>query len=234
MTRSICITQPNFLPWRGYFDLVSSVDVFVSLENVQYTDRDWRNRNRILSKDGPRWLTVPVMKKDFRSMPVGAVQVSDGDWKKKHLTSLRHVYGRAPFFGEVFLELEAAYSRTLPLLADLNIELLSRIFRYLGRRVEIKRQGGALEQVDPSRRLLDICKMHNANVYVTAPSAANYLDTRLFENNGIHVEFFRYPTYPPYASLHGLSVEHMSIIDLLFVEGRAAFGKIFSENFSDD
>src|SRR5438132_3729045 len=95
------ILQPSYIPWRGYFDLVHDADVFVFYDDVQYDKHGWRNRNRIKTSMGPRWLTVPVLHRGSveRAIPINEIRVDNhGDWRRKHLLTLTQNYGRAPFF----------------------------------------------------------------------------------------------------------------------------------------
>src|SRR5215217_4697059 len=98
MGKTVAIVQSNYVPWKGYFDLVRSADEFVLYDDVQYTRRDWRNRNRIKTADGTQWLTVPVEVKGKYEQTIRETKVGDRGWAENHLTRLRHACGKAPFW----------------------------------------------------------------------------------------------------------------------------------------
>ena len=104
----VAISQSNYLPWRGYFDQINFVDHFVRYDEVQYTRRDWRNRNRIKTSQGLTWITVPVVTKGLFSQRVDETQVSDADWASHHWATLRHTYGRAQHFTGLAADVESA------------------------------------------------------------------------------------------------------------------------------
>ena len=98
MTKRIAISQSNYLPWKGYFDMIRSVDEFVLYDEAQYTRRDWRNRNRIRTDQGLHWLTVPVLVKGKYLQSIESTLVSDPGWAASHWSSIHHAYARAPYF----------------------------------------------------------------------------------------------------------------------------------------
>ena len=108
MSKRIAIVQSSYIPWKGYFDLIAAVDEFVLLDDVQYTKRDWRNRNRIKSSSGPVWLTIPVVVSGRFEQRVCDVLVSDGRWNEKHWRSIRASYARAPYFRASLSSLKAS------------------------------------------------------------------------------------------------------------------------------
>src|SRR6476661_5616886 len=105
--KSIAIVQSNYIPWKGYFDMIRSVDEFILYDDVQYTRRDWRNRNRIKSSHGAQWLTIPVEVKGKYLQKIKETRVSDRLWARNHWRTLCCCYGKAPCFREFKEPLEA-------------------------------------------------------------------------------------------------------------------------------
>ncbi len=100
MAKSVAIVQSNYIPWRGYFDLINSVDEFILYDDVQYTIRDWRNRNIIKTAQGPKWLTIPVEVKGKYHQKIKDTAISDPGWARKHWATIVHSYSRAPYFAK--------------------------------------------------------------------------------------------------------------------------------------
>src|ERR1700733_12005565 len=95
------ILQPSYLPWRGYFHQIQKADLFVFYDDVQYDRHGWRNRNRIKTRSGPAWLTIPLESSGdrWKEARICDIRVSEpGDWRRVHLATLRHCYAKAPFF----------------------------------------------------------------------------------------------------------------------------------------
>ena len=97
----VVINQSNYIPWKGYFDLVNDADAFVFLDEVQYTKNDWRNRNKIITKSGSQWLTVPIPKKAVKGKISEAV-IEDTRWKKKHYETITQAYRKRPFYRDIY------------------------------------------------------------------------------------------------------------------------------------
>ena len=98
MTKKIAILQSNYIPWKGYFDIINLVDEFILFDDVQYTKRDWRNRNRIKTKQGLMWLTIPVMLKNRYFQKINETRISDTKWNRKHWSTISHNYSKAKYF----------------------------------------------------------------------------------------------------------------------------------------
>jgi hypothetical protein len=218
------ILQPSYLPWRGAFDQIHRGDVFVFLDDVQYDRRGWRNRNRIKTAGGPRWLTVPVHAKGtHEGLLIKDVKICrEGDWQSKHARAIRHSYARSPFFDRVWPILAPFYDRPFERLVDLTVSSTVALAEALGigdtrfvRSSELGVEGGRTE------RLLRICQHLRADHYLTGPAARGYLEERRFDDAGITVEYMTYD-YPDYEQLHGRFEPSVSVIDLLFMKGPEA------------
>lgn len=227
------ILQPSYIPWRGFFDLVHDADVFVFYDDVQYDKHGWRNRNRIKTVQGSQWLTIPVNAKG---------NVSEGtllkdariawtkDWSKKHLASIRQSYSKAPFFKEYFPLVESLYSERRELLADFTIASTMALARALGiehtrfvRSSELGVDGGKTE------RLVRIMRHVGARRYISGPSARDYIVPELFARAGVELEYKSYD-YPEYEQLHPPYDPQVTILDLLFMEGREAPARIWNSS----
>lgn len=216
------IVQPAYLPWRGYFHLIQKSDVFVFFDDVQYTDRDWRNRNRIKTANGLRWLTIPVHHAGSieRGRPINEIAIAwEQAWNQKHLATLAQSYSGAPAFRQYLPRLEELYSRKTPLLADFTIESTIAIAGVLGlgarkflRSSELGVSGRKTE------RLLAILERVGADHYISGPAAKAYLEEEKLRGAGITLEYMEYD-YPPYEQLYPPYEPAVSILDLLFMEG---------------
>jgi len=221
--KKVGIVQSSYLPWKGYFDLLDRVDEFILLDDVQFTRRDWRNRNRIKTADGTLWLTIPVRAKGRFEQLVRETEVSDPDWPRRHWESIRQWYARAPFFGEYrerFEELFLGCDETL--LSEVNRRFLEAIAGVLGCETTISSSADYDLVPGKTERLVGLCRQAGATSYLSGPSARAYLDEALFAEAGIAVEWMDYSNYPEYRQLFPPFEHAVSIIDLLFNEGPEA------------
>jgi hypothetical protein len=228
LKKKVAIVQSNYLPWKGYFDLIDTVDEFVLLDDVQFTKRDWRNRNQIKSPSGLIWLTVPVKSKGRFSQPINETEIDySRNWQIEHWKSIELNYRRAPFFGWVESWLRyPLLSSTFRTVSDLNEALLKLICSKVGVQTTITRSSAYPTAADRSQRLLEICAASGASEYLSGPAAAVYLDTELFETRGIHVNWFSYDRYPEYPQLWGGFVHQVSVLDLLLNCGPSSYKHI--------
>jgi hypothetical protein len=212
---TLVVLQPGYLPWLGFFDQLRRADVFVFYDDVQYDKHGWRNRNRIKTQQGIQWLTVPVRHSGLGFPRIADVAIDDRTpWARKHVTSIRQAYARAPFASRYLPELAEVLERPWERLVDLDIAVVGVIGRWLGlsRRVERSSQlgiGGG-----KSERLVRLCQHFGARTYLSGAVARDYLDVPSFERAGLSVEWqdFQHPVYP---QLHGEFVPYLSAIDLV-------------------
>lgn len=220
----LLITQSNYIPWKGYFDAIRQADLFVIYDDVQYTRRDWRNRNSIKTPQGLQWLSIPVQVKGKFHQLIQEVEVVSGDWAEMHWESIRHAYKQASHFSALEKQFEAMYehAQALPLLSEINAFFLKEICQLL----EIEtpsRQSAEFEKTgNASERLLQICQQVGATTYLSSPRAQNYLDLTIFEKAGIEVEWMDFSGYPEYPQLFGAFEEKVSVVDLIFNVGGEA------------
>jgi len=219
----IGILQPAYLPWLGFFEQLDRVDLFVLLDHVQYTRRDWRSRNRILTHDGPIWLTVPVKKPPGGSMLGQTIREAEVDgeqpWARRHLRSIELAYSRAPFFDRYFPELEELYGRPFRYLAELDEALRVLLCRWLGIATPVVSSSELGVTSAKGELILDLCLETGATDYYSGAAARSYLDADRFAEHGVRVWYqgYQHPTYP---QLHGDDfVSHLSVLDLLMNVG---------------
>ena len=225
MIKKIAISQSNYIPWKGYFDNIAQVDEFVLYDDMQYTKRDWRNRNKIKTKQGLKWMSIPVEVKGKFLQKINETRVSDTNWSKNHIELLKQNYSKAKCYNEVFSFIENLYKKAFQLktISEINYLFLSEICAFLGITTKITFSSNyELLQEGKTERLLDLCKQLNANVYYTGSAAKNYMETVLFDKENIEVKYFDYSGYSEYNQLFGGFEHGVSILDLLFNEGSNA------------
>lgn len=219
--KRIAISQSNYIPWKGYFDLIKAVDEFVLYDEVQFTKNDWRNRNRIMTAAGPKWMTIPVATSAQFGQRIMDVRVADQRWRTQHWHSWQAHYGRAAFFADYSGPLSALYLGTTEVyLSQINLSFIRTICGWLDIRTPISSsQEHTHDSADPSLRLLQICQAAGATHYLSGPAARDYLNVDLFHRAGIVVEWMNYDDYPVYQQLPGPFVHHVSALDLILNEG---------------
>ncbi len=219
------ILQPSYIPWRGYFHQIREADIFVFYDDVQFDKHGWRNRNRIPTRSGPLWLTVPVLASDAPAtgLPIHEVQINwDRAWNRKQWRTIEQNYSKAPFFARYAPELERFFEGRPELLVDLTIPLTEWAAAELG--VSDTRYLRSSQLGIPghrTERLLAILDHLEADSYLSGPSARDYLDEAAFVDAGIELTYMDYD-YPPYEQLHQPFEPQVSIIDLLFLKGPEA------------
>lgn len=220
--KTVAINQSNYLPWKGYFDLIASVDEFILYDDMQFTKNDWRNRNQIKTAKGIEWLSVPVGQ-DIRRRIRDVLLPADRRWQTKHWKTIETNYGRAPHFAEVASFLAPIYAEPPPIhLSVLNRRLIEAICRYLGIVTRITNSWDYRLEGGQTGRLVSLCQQAGATRYLSGPAAKDYLDEGLFRTGGIEVIWMDYNGYPEYPQLWGPFVHQVSIIDLLCNCGQEA------------
>jgi hypothetical protein len=218
--KKIAILQSNYIPWKGYFDLIASVDEFIIYDDMQYTSRDWRNRNQIKTPQGVLWLSVPVGTSTNRR--IRDVTISS-EWQSKHWKTISSNYSRAPYFLEIAEWLEPIYTRSsYTNLSVLNRAFIQSICDYLDIKTTISNSWDYTLIEGKSERLANLCMQAGGTEYISGPSAKNYLDESVFLNCDIKVSWFDYSAYPSYPQLWGEFVHGVTILDLLFNTGKEA------------
>ena len=208
--------QPCFLPWKGFFHIIQKSDVFVFYDDAQYDRRSWRNRNRIKTPSGSKWLTVPVHVKGRYYEAINKVRIrNDLPWKHKHLETIRHSYTKAPFFEMYFEWIRGVYDRDWSLISDLDIALTRELSRELGLSTRFALSSELDLVAGRTEKLVEICLAHGADRYLSGPTAKAYIQEEKFIKAGLELEYMEYQ-YPEHPQLHGPFDHFVSIIDLLF------------------
>jgi hypothetical protein len=221
--KRVAIVQSSYIPWKGYFDLIRTCDEFILLDDVQFTRRDWRSRNRIKTKDGPAWLTIPVQNKGRYFQPINGVTVSDPRWGERHWETIRSSYARTPFFDEYAPRLEPLFRNPVSTrLSDINHAFIAAICHLLGIETRISWSTDYQAGDGRNERLIDLCRQTGASEYLSGPNAAGYLDLAAFAASGIEVRFADYRDYPEYPQPHPPFDHAVSALDLLFCTGPRA------------
>ncbi|MBS1517278.1 MAG: WbqC family protein [Bacteroidetes bacterium] len=231
--KNALITQSNYIPWKGFFDSVNIADELVLYDDMQFTKRDWRNRNQIKTKDGVKWLTVPVEVKGKFFQKIKETRISDPGWAKNHWDIIIHNYSKAPHFRDYRDLFEELYlGKKYELISDVNCTFIKAICGILGIETHIRWSDEFDLLEEKTDRLVDICKKLEATDYYSGPAAKAYMDESKFEKENIKVHYFDYSGYPEYRQLYGGFTHAVSIIDLLFNEGPEAknYMKTFKKN----
>jgi hypothetical protein len=219
----VAIIQSSYIPWKGFFDLVGRTDLYVVLDGAQYAKRHWHNRNRIMTPNGPIWLTIPVATKSRFEQPIDEVTFAE-PWADKHWRSIELAYRKSPFFEQEAPALKVLYeaAERLERLTDVNTVFLQALMQRLGISTRMVRDSEFTPQGQRTERLLDICVKAGVTNYLSGPSARDYLDESCFAAAGISVEWMSYGPYQAYPQ-RGPAFDHaVSVIDLLFSLGPQA------------
>jgi hypothetical protein len=214
----VAISQSNYIPWLGYFELISSVSHFVFLDNVQYTKRDWRNRNQIKTPQGKLWLSADIVGVDESTL-INEVQFANTDWKVKHLEAIRRNYRRSEYFASIFPEIEEIYNEYDGMsLSKFNQSVIQRVASKLGIETRFHTAGDFVTDSDPTMRLLEICLNLGASTYVSGPAAKGYMNLNLFDAHGVDIEWFVYSNRG-YRQLWGEFDKAVTVLDPILNNG---------------
>ena len=219
--KKVAILQSNYIPWKGYFDLIAHVDEFIFYDDVQFTKNDWRNRNKIKTPKGTEWISIPVGKDINRK--IKEVEISDEKWRATHWKTLQLNYRRAKHFDEVAAVLEPLYTQDPSAnLSEINRRFIERTCNFLGITTTFKNSWEYPLVEGKTERLVSLCQQAGATEYVSGPAAKDYLQVDSFDNVGIKVSWFDYSGYQEYPQLWGTFQHQVSIVDLLFNCGKDA------------
>jgi hypothetical protein len=224
LNKRVAIVQSCYIPWKGYFDLIASVDEFIIYDDTQFTRRDWRNRNIIKTPHGLKWLTIPVAVKGRYHQKISDTKVIDLNWAKNHWNILQQYYGKAPFFYMFKERLETLYLHCpLIYISDINLKFIIAICEILEIKTKItSSKDYCTNAIGKTERLVQLCKLAGANEYLSGPSAASYLDVDQFKSTGINLSYSDYSNYPTYQQSYGKFEHAVTIFDLLFHTGLSA------------
>jgi hypothetical protein len=215
------VMQPTYLPWSGYFNLMAAADVFVLLDDVQFNRNSWQSRNRILSQGAELMLSVPV-RAEHLDTRIQDVRLAPGPWRRKHMTSIREAYGRAPHGPDLIELLRPAYeSACAPeLLTDWNQQLISMLAEALDIYTPLVRASTLGCEGTRSAHVLNICTKLSCNEYLSPRGSAEYLAEDGFERNtSIALRFQAYSPAPYAQRKTSAFVSHLSVVDVIAHQG---------------
>ena len=223
MSKRVAIVQSNYIPWKGYFDLIRQVDEFILFDDMQYTRRDWRNRNRIKTPAGARWLTIPVEVKGKYFQAIKDTVVGDPAWNRQHWRLIVQNYSKARYFRDYKDCFEELYlGATDHFLSQINYHFLAAICRLLGITTKLSWSWDYEITEGKTERLISLCRQAGAAEYLSGPSATGYIDEDLFRQQGIKLRYMDYTGYPEYDQLFPPFDHQVSVIDLILNEGPEA------------
>lgn len=216
--KKVAIVQSNYIPWKGYFDMIAAVDEFIIYDDVQFTKNDWRNRNKIKTPQGVQWLTIPVGQDIARR--IRDVELPNNRWQTKHWKTLESNYRRAPHFEEVAAIFEPIYRHQHFNLSVLNRDLIQAVCDFLSITTKMSNSWDYRLGEGKTERLVELCIQAGGGEYISGPSAKDYIEEKLFSDQGIKVRWFGYSGYQEYPQLWGAFSHHVSVLDLLFNCGK--------------
>lgn len=219
--KKVAILQSNYIPWKGYFDIINMVDEFILYDDMQYTRRDWRNRNQIKTVDGVKWLTISVESKGKFLQKINETKISNPKWAQEHWKAISLNYAKAPYFKTYAPIFEELYKKAgeMEYLSHVNHLFLTEICKLLGITTKIT-WSSDYELVDgKTERLAGLVKSAGGSYYLSGPAAKDYIVDEVFEEAGIELDYMDYEGYPEYPQLHGEFTPAVSILDLIFMTG---------------
>ncbi len=222
--KTVGIVQSCYIPWRGFFDLVSKCDEFILYDDMQFTKRDWRNRNQLKTAQGLQWLTIPVNTKGRYLQKICDTTVQESKWAQDHWRAFVMNYSRAAQF-EKYKDFVAGLYETAgkkTRLSEVNFLFLAGICELLKIPTKLSWSTDYELQEGKTERLMELCRSARGTEYVSGPSAANYIDTQVFERAGIDLCYIDYSHYPLYPQLHGEFTGTVTILDSIFNQGAEA------------
>ena len=217
--KKVAILQSNYIPWKGYFDIISKVDLFVFHDDLQYTKGDWRNRNRILTPNGPLWLTIPCGSNLKRL--ICEVELNDHSWQKKHWATIENNYRKAPYFNKYKDFFKSFYfDQNWATLSEANQSLIKSISKeLLGLSTKFEDSRKYNLENSKAERVIELLVKTDADYYLSGPAAKDYLIPEMFKAQNIQLEYMDYSNYKEYQQLHDPFEHAVSIIDLVFNVG---------------
>lgn len=215
----LAVLQSNYLPWKGYFDIIHDVDLFLFYDEVQYTKNDWRNRNKIYTATGLKWMTVPVY--GTTEKRIDEIEIVRGRWQMQHYQSILTNYAKAPYFRQYRDFLDFVYLDTVwNSLSELNQFLIRKIATdFLHISTKLDQSNSYPSAGSGHQKLLSLVKNTGANFYESGPAARSYIISSDYREAGIELIWKDYSGYPQYQQLHNPFQHQVSILDVLFNTG---------------
>ena len=220
----LAVTQSNYLPWIGYFKLIHSADVFMFYDQVQYTKNDWRNRNKIIYNGKPHWISIPVSYRFSERKSINQVGLPRTGWALEHLNKIEQSYGKTRHYSKWSLDLIEILNADNSNLSELNIKIITKYMQRLEFKTKIVSTSEFDNNIDKSKRLIDLCIANSCDEYVTTPKALDYLDIEAFEKKEIKISILNFEScLETYEQSSLVFDPYVSFIDVLFRIGPQAF-----------
>ncbi len=222
--KTVAISQSNYIPWKGYFDMINSVDEFIIYDDMQFTKRDWRNRNTIKTPNGLLWLTIPVKVKGKFFQKINETEVDGNSWAEKHWKTIQMNYAKTPYFKLFENKFQKTFeiAATKTFLSDVNFLFLTNLCEILGILTPLRFSSELVLKEGKTERLLDLCKQVGATRYVSGPAAKSYIDADMFSEEKIELFWMNYTGYPEYRQSYGAFEHSVSVLDVIFNLGDEA------------
>ena len=222
MKRAACI-QPNFFPWIGYYEIIKFVDIFLVLDDVQYTKRDWRNRNYINFNGKKTIVTIPVESKSKIFQKINQTKIYGKEWFDNFFKTIKYSYGKTTHYDLILPLLKSIIRKEEIYLSKLTISSLTETMKFLELKNNILFTSNSKinPDLEKNQRIIELCKRFKITNYLTGPNALDYLDLFMFKKNNISLEIAEYPKQINYVKDNNyLFLNNLSIIDLLFHRGK--------------
>lgn len=217
--KTLAVSQSNYIPWKGYFDIINKADEFILYDDMQYTKNDWRNRNMIKTSSGPQWLTIPVRQENLHQT-INQTQTTNSRWQSKHWKSIQHNYHKAPYFKDYAPLFEELYARTdETFLSRINYNFLMTVIRILGIQTKISWSSDYTLTGERVERLINLCRQTGSDTYLSSPAGKNYINVQDFHDQNIEILWMEYSGYPEYNQFYPPFTHQVSILDLIFHTG---------------
>ena len=221
--KTVVVIQSSYIPWKGYFDLINLADEFVVYDDVEFSKGTWRNRNRIKTVRGTRWLTIPIRYKGQSRARIDEIHASDPAWGADHWRALVESYREAPYFGEYCGRVEHLYlDQPETGLSVINVRFISTLCGLLGITTPITRSTDYRPRGSGTERLVDLLGKARATRYISGPAGKGYIEDSRFAEAGIELEWMDYRGYDAYPQLHPPFEHAVTVLDLLFNVGPRA------------
>lgn len=217
--KRVVILQSNYIPWKGYFELIKKTDLFIFYDDVQYTKYDWRNRNKILTPSGPLWLSIPCGINEKRL--ICEVRIDCVSWQKEHWATIERNYRESRYWDYYSPYLEEFYLQNVwKHLSELNQAFIKDTCdKFLGIKTEFSDSREYSLKYSKGERIMELLKQVGATHYLSGPAAKSYLKEESFVKENIDLEWMDYSGYPEYEQLYPPFTHNVSIIDLIFACG---------------
>ncbi len=215
---NVMIRQPGYMPNVGFFKKIQSSDIFVFLDDVQFSKGSFDNRNRIKTSIGEVWITVPLTRPVFGKNLNELLISYETDWQQDHCNKIHENYRSAPYFSSYWSDIEKILTYKYEKLIDLNLTLINYFNKVLDITTKNIKSSELSVIQTKTERLIEICSKLNATCYVAGLGGKNYLDEKLFLNSGIKLLYENF-SYQTYNQLYGNFIDNLSVVDLLMNEG---------------